>query len=535
MPHDKDQVLSTGKKARRLIIGVSCIIIIQIVVSVIVSSLMVRGIEKTRIDELRKSWDNFLDLKYKEVFNYVLGYALWTDLNNKIVATNGNLSEADGQSWLSQNETINDLCLILRRGRVVLSGGKEIEKLQFLIEDPLMKKIYQETSTILKSETKRYILNYPERTLLLVASPLYDDSGEAIITDGIDVFVRVLENNIDVASSFLNSKLKIGNSLVENKNGFVIAVKDTFDPKKVRYVSVTPNINIARLVFLPIAASTSMQVVIVVFILLTFFFLLKGITGLTINFQNARDALWGEMELAKKIQTCLLPAIPSGAKYDIAATMLPAAEVGGDYYDFIEGDDGRRWIAIGDVTGHGVSSGLIMMMAQSAVTGLIKANPAISAIEVVTYLNTVLYQNIRDRMKLRDYLTFSILVEESSGSFIFAGMHEPILVYRDKTGTVEEIDTTGPWVGLIPEVKEHLCEGRFTVAPGDILVLYTDGVIEAASADAKQFDIPNLRQSIERNAKLPAAEIVNAIVADVRGWMHEQKDDITILALKYLG
>jgi serine phosphatase RsbU (regulator of sigma subunit) len=328
--------------------------------------------------------------------------------------------------------------------------------------------------------------------------------------------------------------LKIENKNIGNPNGFIIEIKDTFNIKNIRYLHVTPKLKIGNLVFFPLSAITGMQVIIVVFIILTFLLLLKGITALTVELRKTRDALWGEMELAQKIQTCLLPQNPQDRKYDIAATMIPAAVVGGDYYDFITGDDGRRWIAIGDVSGHGVSAGLIMMMAQSVVTALIKNKPGISTIEVVSHLNTVLYQNIRERMKLMDYLTFSILVENKPGTFAYAGMHETILVYRSATRTCEEIPTTGPWVGMMENVHPHLKEGTFSLQNGDTLVLYTDGVIEAANADNKQFDVPGLKQSIERNAQLPAAEIVSAVVNDVQNWLKEQKDDITIMALKYL-
>ena len=99
--------------------------------------------------------------------------------------------------------------------------------------------------------------------------------------------------------------------------------------------------------------------------------------SLLVKLKKARDALWGEMELAKRIQTALLPQRKGGIRgYESAVTMLPAKEVGGDYYDIIETDAGDRWVAIGDVAGHGVDSGLIMMMAQASIMTVIKGNPA---------------------------------------------------------------------------------------------------------------------------------------------------------------
>ncbi|HUJ75728.1 MAG TPA: LacI family transcriptional regulator, partial [bacterium] len=99
---------------------------------------------------------------------------------------------------------------------------------------------------------------------------------------------------------------------------------------------------------------------------------------LMVELKGARDALWGEMELAKRIQTALLPQRRGVLRgFEVAVSMIPAREVGGDYYDIIETGNGDRWIAIGDVAGHGVDSGLIMMMAQASIMTAIKGTPRI--------------------------------------------------------------------------------------------------------------------------------------------------------------
>lgn len=94
--------------------------------------------------------------------------------------------------------------------------------------------------------------------------------------------------------------------------------------------------------------------------------------------KDARDALWGEMEVAKRIQTALLPQNRRVGAYDVAARMMPAAEVGGDYYDIVEAGEDRHWIAIGDVSGHGVESGLVMMMTQTSILSLVRENPQLT-------------------------------------------------------------------------------------------------------------------------------------------------------------
>ena len=82
------------------------------------------------------------------------------------------------------------------------------------------------------------------------------------------------------------------------------------------------------------------------------------------------------MEVAKRIQTSLLPQNRRVGGYDVAARMQPAAEVGGDYYDIIQAGEDRNWIAIGDVSGHGVESGLVMMMTQTSILSLVQREPA---------------------------------------------------------------------------------------------------------------------------------------------------------------
>ena len=106
--------------------------------------------------------------------------------------------------------------------------------------------------------------------------------------------------------------------------------------------------------------------------------------------KTARDSIWSELELAKRIQTALLPNKQRIRGYEIAATMIPAKEVGGDYYDIIETEKGDRWVTIGDVSGHGVDSGLIMMMAQTCILSKINFNGSCGPAEMLNAINSTL-------------------------------------------------------------------------------------------------------------------------------------------------
>ncbi len=115
----------------------------------------------------------------------------------------------------------------------------------------------------------------------------------------------------------------------------------------------------------------------------------------TAELKKAMDALWGEMELAKKIQTTLLPRAPAIRGFEIATYMQPADQVGGDYYDIINAE-GLDWLVIGDVSGHGVPAGLIMMMVQTAIHMAITAKPNLRPDVLLNRVNSVITENIAE-------------------------------------------------------------------------------------------------------------------------------------------
>ncbi len=236
-----------------------------------------------------------------------------------------------------------------------------------------------------------------------------------------------------------------------------------------------------------------------------------------------------ELELASRIQTCLLPAVPQGKFYDIVATMIPAAEVGGDYYDLIGESSGRIWFGIGDVSGHGLTSGLIMMMAQTAFNTILLNDPNITSDKLISKVNRVMYQNIKQRLGEDHFMTLSFMVADPDGSIHYAGAHLDFLVYRHTTKIVERIETSGIWLGLVPDIETNTVEKSFKLEPGDLMFLYTDGLIEATNEKNEQYDIPRLMEKIKELGERPLKEIEEAIINDVFSFLHEQKDDITFV------
>jgi len=246
--------------------------------------------------------------------------------------------------------------------------------------------------------------------------------------------------------------------------------------------------------------------------------------------KTARDALFSEMEVAKRIQTALLPDLQTIGGYQIAATMQPAEEVGGDYYDIIVTHAGERWLAIGDVSGHGVESGLIMMMTQTSIFTTVNRTAGFKPSGVIDRVNSVMKQNIA-RLRTDRYMTLSVMHLDQHG-LVFAGKHQDVLVWRKRTAKIELVPSTGTWVGVVDEIGEYLSDTSVAVEDGDVILLFTDGVTEAANAAGEMWGQENLERALDRYAHLPVAEIVRSIIVEVRAHMNEQTDDITLLALK---
>ncbi|HEX4477034.1 MAG TPA: SpoIIE family protein phosphatase [Polyangiaceae bacterium] len=239
-----------------------------------------------------------------------------------------------------------------------------------------------------------------------------------------------------------------------------------------------------------------------------------------------------EMVIARRVQMSILPSDPALEGLEIAAVTVPADDVGGDYYDVRSTNDGG-WIAIGDVSGHGLDAGLIMLMVQSAASAISIARPSTSAKELLVLLNAVLFQNIAGRLAQKQYVTLSVLRYLRSGRVTFAGAHQDILVFRARTGKVERIKTPGPWIGIREQIRTATVESAFELRDGDLVVLYTDGVIEAANAAGDLFDVHRVIDVIERSHAEKPAVIRDRIVQEVSSFLEHRDDDITLIVARY--
>jgi sigma-B regulation protein RsbU (phosphoserine phosphatase) len=245
------------------------------------------------------------------------------------------------------------------------------------------------------------------------------------------------------------------------------------------------------------------------------------------------ERLQRELEIANRIQTSILPRDLRVPGLDLAARMQPASEVGGDYYDVLPAADGC-WLGIGDVAGHGLTAGVVMLMVQSLVAVLVHDHPDARPVDLLPALNTMLVRNIRGRLEQDEHITFTLLRVHADGRVLFAGAHEEIVVCR-AAGPCERIPTPGSWLGVVDDIDLLMPESELSLAPGDLLLLHSDGVTEAMNAAGACLGLEPICAILERERARPVAEILDLLFAAVTAWTAVQKDDVTLVLVRYLG
>ncbi len=242
----------------------------------------------------------------------------------------------------------------------------------------------------------------------------------------------------------------------------------------------------------------------------------------------------GELDITRRLQQMILPKdeeLASIEGLDIAGFMEPAAEVGGDYYDVLQ-QNGRVKIGIGDVTGHGLESGMLMIMVQTAVRTLLQSEEN-DPVRFLDTLNRTIYGNVQ-RMASDKNLTLALL-DYKDGKLTLSGQHEEIIVVR-KDGSLERFDTIdlGFPIGLQEEIFAFLDQRQIHLESGDVMVLYTDGITEAESELRKLYGLERLCEVICQHVNESAIAIREAVITDLRSHIgnHKIYDDITLLVLK---
>ncbi len=239
-----------------------------------------------------------------------------------------------------------------------------------------------------------------------------------------------------------------------------------------------------------------------------------------------------EMEIAERIQTSLVPRAPQHPEFDFAGRMDPADEVGGDFYDVLSAPGRGLWLTIGDVSNHGLASGLVMLMAQSAFATAWAMGHEQGPSKVFARVNTTLYSSIRERMGDNKYITSLIIAYRGDGRFEYCGGHLWPLIYRKATGLVEQLAIEGAWLGVLRTVPEPP-QLEFMLEPGDVLCLYTDGVIEAMNDGGEQYDLPRLKAALAFVAECDDLDaLADRMFADFDAHTEARADDRTLLLVR---
>jgi phosphoserine phosphatase RsbU/P len=260
----------------------------------------------------------------------------------------------------------------------------------------------------------------------------------------------------------------------------------------------------------------------------------QEISELNAKLAQENIRLGAELNVARQLQLMVLPA-PSELQQipglDIAGYMAPADEVGGDYYDVLW-DDGAVKMGIGDVTGHGLESGVLMLMVQTAVRTLLASNEH-DPKKFLNIVNKVIFQNIQ-RIRSDKNLSLTLL-DYSDGRLQLTGQHEDLIIVR-RSGVLERIDTTGLGmpIGIELDISDFVESIQVDLNPGDVATLFSDGITEAEDASELQYGMERLCQVITRNHARTSKEIKDAIIEDVLAHIGYNKihDDITVLVIK---
>lgn len=235
-----------------------------------------------------------------------------------------------------------------------------------------------------------------------------------------------------------------------------------------------------------------------------------------------------EFRLASQIQTDLLPKeFPKVPGYDIAGATFPARTIGGDYFDFIPIDDHEIAVCLGDVSGKGLPAALLMANLQASLRS--QTHNGNSVKECISRCNRQLYQSTSPEKFAT--LFYGILDTRSHTLTYCNAGHEPPFLMR-ASGELTRFSEGGTMIGIMDSFPFQ--ETPVPLAPGDTLVVYSDGVSEAMNGDMEQFGEARIVDLLKENSSKSAAELIDRLVKGVRAHAGSapQYDDITILVVK---
>ncbi|MEM7233967.1 MAG: PP2C family protein-serine/threonine phosphatase, partial [Planctomycetota bacterium] len=246
---------------------------------------------------------------------------------------------------------------------------------------------------------------------------------------------------------------------------------------------------------------------------------------------RATEGLKKEVEIAREIQTALFPQnIPVHPGYDLYGGCVTAARVGGDYYDMSQREDDILDLLIADASGHSVASGLISMSFRSSFRHFLDAGEPIETL--FTGVNRALHDELYFSGHFLSAFYATYRTSSRQVRYVNAGHHPPILIRPSEGNRSIVLDESSLLIGVLKEVEYPV--GEATLEPGDVFVLYTDGIIEAENQHQEPFGLDRLVDSVRRYAKSSAKLIYHLLLKELYVFQDEQfnKDDVTLVVLK---
>jgi sigma-B regulation protein RsbU (phosphoserine phosphatase) len=238
----------------------------------------------------------------------------------------------------------------------------------------------------------------------------------------------------------------------------------------------------------------------------------------------------GEIEIARRIQQGLLPSKdPTVPGLQVAGLCRPAQDIGGDYFGYSHVCPGRFGIAIADVSGHSIGAAIGMVMARCLIQS--EAHQSTSPSRIFSRVNELLNRDLTDPGMF--VTAFLAVYDEATGRIAYTNAgHNPPLFLRASSGKVTSLERGSLALAIIPGTRYD--DSTCTMRPGDVLLLYTDGLTEARSSTGEMFGIARLSEALQRCRHLSARQAVDAIVEDVTRWhgASDFVDDLTLVVAR---
>ncbi|HZN63396.1 MAG TPA: PP2C family protein-serine/threonine phosphatase, partial [Planctomycetota bacterium] len=249
----------------------------------------------------------------------------------------------------------------------------------------------------------------------------------------------------------------------------------------------------------------------------------------------AARAMEHELGIASEIQTNLVPkSILKVPGYDIGAYYRPSKEVGGDYYDFIEIDENRSGLIVADVSGKGVPGSLVMAMARAFIRMEAERSRNPSTADTLARANKMLARDMRKGMFVT--AIYGILDRTNHQIRVSSAGHNPMILWRSRSEEIVLINPKGIALGLDkgPVFDRSISEEIIQLEPGDRVVIYTDGTVEAMNAKREEFGDRPFQDLVRKLAKTESNQFLNLIVKalDEHQGNAPQHDDMTIVTFR---